>query len=59
MSDTYKVANQSIEQWWFLRGETGLHLFTRVAYFNKATPYLRELGELRTLFRPNTKLWIH
>ncbi|KAI3336328.1 polysaccharide lyase family 4 protein [Xylariaceae sp. AK1471] len=60
MSDTYKSTNQSIEQWWFLReGETGLHLFTRVTYFNKATPYLRDLGELRTLFRPNTKLWTH
>ncbi|KAI1426184.1 rhamnogalacturonate lyase [Xylaria sp. FL1777] len=60
MSDTYTATNQSIEQWWFLReGETGLHLFTRVTYFNKATPYLRDLGELRTLFRPNTKLWTH
>ncbi|KAH8167182.1 polysaccharide lyase superfamily 4 [Xylaria polymorpha] len=60
MSDTYKPTNQSIEQWWFLReGETGLHLFTRVTYFNQTTPYLRDLGELRTLFRPNTKLWTH
>ncbi|KAI0435244.1 rhamnogalacturonate lyase [Xylaria sp. FL1042] len=60
MSDTYAATNQSIEQWWFLReGETGLHLFTRVTYFNAATPYLRDLGELRTLFRPNTKLWTH
>ncbi|KAI0879736.1 rhamnogalacturonate lyase [Hypoxylon argillaceum] len=60
MSDTYAPTNQSIEQWWFLReGETGLHLFTRVAYFNQATPYLRDLGELRTLFRPNTNLWTH
>ncbi|KAI0104107.1 rhamnogalacturonate lyase [Nemania sp. FL0031] len=60
MSDTYAATNQSIEQWWFLReGETGLHLFTRVTYFNQATPYLRDLGELRTLFRPNTNLWTH
>ncbi|TGJ79835.1 hypothetical protein E0Z10_g8929 [Xylaria hypoxylon] len=60
MSDTYAPTNQSIEQWWFLReGETGLHLFTRVTYFNETTPHLRELGELRTLFRPNTKLWTH
>ncbi|KAI0535234.1 polysaccharide lyase family 4 protein [Xylaria digitata] len=60
MSDTYAPTNQSIEQWWFLReGETGLHLFTRVTYFNETTPFLRGLGELRTLFRPNTKLWTH
>ncbi|KAI1310900.1 rhamnogalacturonate lyase [Xylaria venustula] len=60
MSDTYAATNQSIEQWWFLReGETGLHLFTRVTYFNASTPYLRDLGELRTLFRPNTELWTH
>ncbi|GAW24546.1 hypothetical protein ANO14919_141330 [Xylariales sp. No.14919] len=60
MSDTYTPTNQSIEQWWFLReGETGLHLFTRVTYFNETTPYSRDLGELRTLFRPNTKLWTH
>lgn len=60
MSDTYKPTNQSIEQWWFLReGETGVHLFTRVTYFNQTTPHLRDLGELRTLFRPNTKLWTH
>ncbi|KAI0460375.1 rhamnogalacturonate lyase [Xylaria acuta] len=60
MSDTYKPTNQSIEEWWFLReGETGLHLFTRVTYFNQTAPYLRDLGELRTLFRPNTKLWTH
>ncbi|KAJ2990863.1 hypothetical protein NUW58_g2747 [Xylaria curta] len=60
MSDTYASTNQSIEQWWFLReGETGLHLFTRVTYFNEKTPNLRNLGELRTLFRPNTKLWTH
>ncbi|CAJ2513937.1 Uu.00g020560.m01.CDS01 [Anthostomella pinea] len=45
MSVTYQSTNQSIEQWWFLReGETGLHLFTRVTYFNPETPYLRDLG---------------
>ncbi|KAI0200513.1 rhamnogalacturonate lyase [Astrocystis sublimbata] len=60
MSDTFKSTNQTIEQWWFLReGETGLHVFTRVLYLNQKTPFLRELGELRTLFRPNTKLYTH
>lgn len=60
MEDTYSSTNQTIAQWWFLReGETGIHLFTRVAYYNAATPYLRGLGELRTLFRPSTDLWTH
>ncbi|KAI8965078.1 polysaccharide lyase family 4 protein [Daldinia sp. FL1419] len=60
MSDTYASTNQTLEQYWFLReGETGLHLFSRVTYFNQRTPFLRGLGELRTLFRPNTNLWTH
>ncbi|KAL7626451.1 hypothetical protein AAE478_003223 [Parahypoxylon ruwenzoriense] len=60
MSDTYPSTNQTLEQYWFLReGETGLHLFSRVTYFNSRTPFLRGLGELRTLFRPNTRLWTH
>ncbi|KAH9995210.1 polysaccharide lyase family 4 protein [Xylariaceae sp. FL0662B] len=60
MEDTYAATNQSISQWWFLReGESGLHIFTRVAYYNEKTPYLRGLGELRTLFRPSTPLWTH
>ncbi|KAI1079337.1 polysaccharide lyase family 4 protein [Whalleya microplaca] len=60
MMDTYAATNQSISQWWFLReGESGLHLFTRVTYFNEKTPFLRGLGELRTLFRPSTALWTH
>lgn len=60
MTDTYAATNQSLSQWWFLReGETGIHLFSRVTYFNEETPYLRELAELRTLFRPNTDLWTH
>lgn len=41
----------------FLR--SGLHMFSRAYYFNASRPYLRELGELRTLFRPNTPLWTH
>ncbi|KAF3062421.1 putative rhamnogalacturonate lyase C [Daldinia childiae] len=60
MSDTYASTNQTLEQYWFLReGETGLHMFSRVTYFNQKTPFLRGLGELRTLFRPSTKLWTH
>ncbi|KAF4341179.1 rhamnogalacturonate lyase C [Fusarium beomiforme] len=60
MSDTYKPTNQTLSQYFFLRGEeTGLHAFTRLTYFNASRPFLRDLGELRTLFRPNTKLWTH
>ena len=34
-------------------------MFTRVSYFNESQPLLVTLGELRTLFRPNTPLWTH
>ncbi|KAK1147163.1 hypothetical protein N8T08_001902 [Aspergillus melleus] len=60
MTDTYASTNQTLSQYFFLRdGETGLHAFSRVTYFNPDTPFLRGLGEMRTLFRPNTKLWTH
>lgn len=60
MSDTYLATGQVLEQYWFLRdGETGLHMFSRVAYYNETTPFLRNLQELRTLFRPNTDMWTH
>jgi len=62
LSDTYKPTNQTFQQHWFLRGEeTGFHMFTRVAYYNATVPYLRNLQELRTLFRPNAGLglWTH
>ncbi|KAL4864029.1 hypothetical protein BDV12DRAFT_201531 [Aspergillus spectabilis] len=60
MSDTYEQTNQTLSQYLFLReSETGLHAFSRVTYFNETTPFLRSLGELRTLFRPNTNLWTH
>jgi rhamnogalacturonan endolyase len=60
MSDTYKPTGQGFHQFWFLRdGETGLHMFSRLTYFNETTPFLRNLQELRTLLRPNTNLWTH
>ena len=60
MSETYPPTGQTLEQYWFLReGETGLHIFSRLAYYNKTTPFLRNLQEFRTLFRPNTPLWTH
>ncbi|KAF1852134.1 polysaccharide lyase family 4 protein [Cucurbitaria berberidis CBS 394.84] len=54
MGETYAPTGQRLEQYWFLKeGETGLHTFSRVAYYNKTTPFLRNLQELRTMFRPN------
>ncbi|KAL4993983.1 galactose mutarotase-like domain-containing protein [Aspergillus recurvatus] len=60
MTDTYETTNQTLSQYLFLRGEeTGLHAFSRVTYYNESVHFLRGLGELRTLFRPNTNLWTH
>ncbi|KAI2624141.1 polysaccharide lyase family 4 protein [Hypoxylon sp. NC1633] len=60
MSDTYTATGQILEQYWFLRdGETGLHVFSRIAYYNESTPFLRNLQEFRTLFRPNSQIWTH
>ncbi|XMA14661.1 hypothetical protein WAI453_007452 [Rhynchosporium graminicola] len=60
MSDVYPPTGQIMEQYWFLReNETGLHTFSRLAYYNKTTPFLRNVQELRVLFRPNTPLWTH
>ncbi|KAJ6183597.1 hypothetical protein N7519_004898 [Penicillium mononematosum] len=60
LSDTYTPTGQQFQQYWFLRdGETGLHMFSRLAYHNETTPFLRNLQEFRTLFRPNTDLWTH
>ncbi|KAJ9158062.1 Rhamnogalacturonan lyase [Coniochaeta hoffmannii] len=60
MSDRYTPTGQVLEQYWFLReGETGLHTFSHIAYYNETTPFLRNLQEFRTLFRPNSKIWTH
>lgn len=60
MGDKYAPTGQVLEQYIFLReGEIGLHMFSRVTYYNETTPFLRGLGELRTLFRPTTPLWTH
>lgn len=60
LNDTYTPTGQEFQQYWFLRdGETGFHMFSRLAYYNETTPFLRNLQELRTLFRPNTDLWTH
>lgn len=58
MSETYPSTGQVLEQYWFLReSETGLHTFSRLYYHNETTPFLRNLQEFRTLFRPHTPLW--
>ncbi|OGE47697.1 hypothetical protein PENARI_c038G00418 [Penicillium arizonense] len=60
LTDTYTPTGQQFQQYWFLRdGETGLHMFSRLTYNNKTTPFLRNLQEFRTLFRPNSDLWTH
>ncbi|KAJ5992612.1 hypothetical protein N7451_008336 [Penicillium sp. IBT 35674x] len=60
LTDTYTPTGQQFQQYWFLRdGETGLHMFSRLTYYNETTPYLRNLQEFRTLFRPNSDLWTH
>lgn len=58
MTEVYPPTGQIFESYWFLRdGETGLHTFSRLAYYNETTPFLRNLQEFRTLFRPNSPLW--
>lgn len=48
VSDVYAPTNQTFQQFWFLRdGETGLHAFSHLAYYNATTPFLRNLQELR------------
>ncbi|KAF2834643.1 polysaccharide lyase family 4 protein [Patellaria atrata CBS 101060] len=60
MGEVYPPTGQRLEQYWFLREkETGLHTFSRLAYHNEAKPFLRNLQEFRTMFRPNSPLWTH
>ncbi|KAL1626446.1 hypothetical protein SLS56_006850 [Neofusicoccum ribis] len=60
MGETYPATGQVLEFYYFVReGETGIHTFSRLTYFNETTPFLRNLQEFRTLFRPNTALWTH
>jgi rhamnogalacturonan endolyase len=54
MGETYAPTGQRLEQYWFLKeGESGLHTFSRIVYNNDTTPFLRNLQEFRTMFRPN------
>lgn len=61
MSQVYAPTALLLEQYWFLRdGETGLHVFSRIAN-NHSNASAGVLQELRTLFRPNTdaSIWTH
>ncbi|KAH8650696.1 rhamnogalacturonate lyase B [Ilyonectria robusta] len=58
MTDTFAETGQTLSQYWFLReGETGLHLFTRATYHEDSAT--NNIGELRTMFRPQRDLWTH
>ena len=58
MTEVYPGTGQLFQQYWFLRqGETGLHLFSRMAYTNDSVQNLGSFAEFRTLFRPNSSLW--
>lgn len=62
MHQVYTPTGIVLEQYWFLRdGETGLHVFSRVAYYNETTYYAGKFQEFRTLFRPDTgtSIWTH
>lgn len=62
MSQVYTPTGQVLQQYWFLRdGETGLHLFSRLYYYNDTTPTAGVFQEFRTLFRPDldNSIWTH
>ncbi|KAI8995606.1 galactose mutarotase-like protein [Trametes punicea] len=58
LTDNDTSTGSLVQRWWFLRdGETGLHSFVRLAYHNASVPSKGELGEVRTMFRPNGGPW--
>lgn len=62
MSQVYDPTGIVLQQYWFLRdGETGLHMFSRMYYYNDTTPSAGVFQEFRTLFRPDTdsSIWTH
>ncbi|TCD65283.1 hypothetical protein EIP91_002845 [Steccherinum ochraceum] len=61
LTDNDTSTSSVVQRYWFLRdGETGLHSFLRLAYFND-TPLPDTLSEVRTMFRPNPaqSLWTY
>lgn len=62
MHQVYTPTGIVLEQYWFLRdGETGLHVFSRLYYYNETTYSAGKFQEFRTLFRPDTdtSIWTH
>lgn len=62
MHQVYTPTGIVLEQYWFLRdGETGLHVFSRLYYYNETTYSAGKFQEFRTLFRPDTEtsIWTH
>ncbi|OSD03458.1 polysaccharide lyase family 4 protein [Trametes coccinea BRFM310] len=58
LTDNDTTTGSLVQRSWFLRdGETGLHSFVRLAYHNDTVPSKGELGEVRTMFRPNGGPW--
>ncbi|WWC69791.1 uncharacterized protein I206_103734 [Kwoniella pini CBS 10737] len=54
------IVGEVFQQYWFLREtETSLHAFSRIAYHNSSVPFLADLQDIRTLFRPHGYLFTH
>ncbi|KAH7872177.1 galactose mutarotase-like protein [Lentinula edodes] len=50
----------TVQRLWFLHAsEPGVHSFVRLAYYNDTVTSKGELGESRTMFRPNGGPWTH
>ncbi|KAJ6589649.1 rhamnogalacturonan lyase [Mycena capillaripes] len=60
LTDNNTGVGTLVQRSWFLRdGESGLHSFLRLGYYNASGPSLGALGESRTMFRPNGGPWTH
>ncbi|KAJ3714564.1 galactose mutarotase-like protein [Lentinula guzmanii] len=56
-NDTF---GSTVQRSWFLHAsEPGIHSFVRLAYYNDTVTSKGELGESRTMFRPNGGPWTH
>ncbi|KAJ3752332.1 rhamnogalacturonan lyase [Lentinula raphanica] len=54
------TVGSTVQRSWFLHdSESGIHSFVRLAYYNDTVTSKGELGESRTMFRPNGGPWTH